>query len=156
MKKRFPCFNANSVLGWHKYTQTESCVTTAALMNIHLVAAKCLHLIMEISITEQTAEDSLIPVRVKLQCLAYECQLSQINSADTCGSAFKRNAPNLVGRLIYSLPLAPLPDPCVPPILFLRQSAIIVFKLQSYCTLCTLTWITISKCCVNLKREACG
>ncbi len=58
------------------------------LMNIHLVAAKCLHLIMEISITEQTAEDSLIPVRVKLQRLAYECQLSQINSADTCGSAF--------------------------------------------------------------------
>lgn len=57
-------------------------------MNIHLVAAKCLHLIMEISITEQTAEDSLIPVRVKLQRLAYECQLSQINSADTCGSAF--------------------------------------------------------------------
>lgn len=62
-------------------------------MNIHLVAAKCLHLIMEISITEQTAEDSLIPVRVKLQRLAYECQLSQINSADTCGSAFQRNAP---------------------------------------------------------------
>lgn len=58
------------------------------LMNIHLVAAKCLHLIMEISITEQTAQDSLIPVRVKLQRLAYECQLSQINSADTCASVF--------------------------------------------------------------------
>lgn len=58
------------------------------LMNIHLVAAKCLQLIMEISITEQTAEDSLIPVRIKLQSLAYECQLNQINSADTCGSVF--------------------------------------------------------------------
>lgn len=88
-KSLFPCLIANSVPGWHKYTQTESCVTTAAaLMNIHLVAAKCLHLIMEISITEQTAEDSLIPVRVKLQRLAYECQLSQINSADTCRSPF--------------------------------------------------------------------
>lgn len=61
-------------------------VTTPALMNIHLVAPKCLHLIMEISITEQTTEYSLIPARVKTQCLAYECQLSQINSADAGGS----------------------------------------------------------------------
>lgn len=129
-------------------------------MNIHLVAAKCLHLIMEISITEQTAEDSLIPVRVKLQRLAYECQLSQINSADTCGRGFFffekcTLYPPLTfpGSHLFP-PFSATSRSRVPHILFLRQCAIIVFKLPSYCTLCMSTRYTISKCCVDLKTRS--
>ena len=41
-------------------------------MNIHTTASQGLRLIMEISITVQTAEDSIIPASVKLQCVGYE------------------------------------------------------------------------------------